>query len=228
MSLIGLMLVLAGCSDIPLNLVKGNGVTSAGQFNHYDKLDERTKLRYYEPFSLRKNTALPEEIEALKVVVPTTKLPFHVDEEIGNLVAFKDHNGDRKYELQQSYVNYDDYGEISSFYTIAAIQSTDNPLKNVDIQTDKDLIGNELIQEMLPGDIPFFGQRLTTDSALIYTYYTYDKESNKVSTTATAANEFYTYKDGIIYHIGYLMDEEKSSENTYEQLAELTKEVIFQ
>ncbi|HLR10594.1 MAG TPA: hypothetical protein VK120_04370 [Sporosarcina sp.] len=225
--IIGMTLLLTSCSDIPLKAVKGSGVTSAEQFKSYDQLHERKIIAYYKPFSLKENIKLPEEVEKLRVDLPTKELPFTVDDELGYIVSFKDENGNRSYEFQQSYVQYDDYGEISSFYTISIIPSSDNPLEKIDIEAGKDLVGNELKEQLIAGSTPFFEQKLTTDSALNYTFFEYDEETKNVHTVKTQANEFYTYNNGNIYHIGYFVDHERFNKRAHKQLKKLTKAMIF-
>lgn len=220
--------MLAGCSDLPMKKVKGIGVTSAAQFEHYDQLHEREKLTYYKPFSLTEKIDLPEEIQSLRVNVPIDRIPFEVDEQLGYVVSFKNPDGEVAYELQQSYIHYDEYGEVDQFYNLSIVEKSHDPLDQQDIQIGKDQVGNELTKRSLIKNTMLYEQKLTTDSALNYTYYAYDEDSKKVDLITTSANEFYTYYDGKIYHIGYSLDDETFDEDAHEQFAVLTKEILLQ
>ena len=72
-------------------------------------------------------------------------------------------------------------------------------MRNVKVDT----VGNLLTDEKLIGEIPLYHQQITTSGGLIFKYYHYDVEKNRIHLIADSANEFYTYYNGIIYHIGY-------------------------
>lgn len=225
---LSLSLMLAGCSDGSMKKVKGSGVASAAQYEAYDRLNERKKLSYYKPFSLTEKIDLPEEVQSLRVEVPVEKLPFDVDEQLGYVVAFKDGDGEEAYELQQSYVHYDEYEDIDQYYQISIVETDKNPLAKAELPAGKDLVGNEFTKRTLHKETMLYEQKLTTDSALNYTYYHYDEKEDIIETVATAANEFYTYYNGKIYHIGYSLDGEDFDEDMHESLAVLTKDILLQ
>src|SRR5690606_27751736 len=101
------------------------------------------------------------------------------------------------------------------------------PLEGHEISDKMDWVGNELKKQHLTGDLPIYQQVLTTNSALLYRYYEYDEADNKITVIGTAANEFYAYYDGYIYHVGYLIDREKNDEKMQEKMLQLTREYIL-
>lgn len=78
----------------------------------------------------------------------------------------------------------------------------------------------DLIKEDLFGNqVTFYKQNdqkivhieLTTNGALAYTYYLYNEEDNSISLMYTVANEIFTYKNGVLYHVAYTMNIDKNN-----------------
>ncbi|AUD13822.1 hypothetical protein CW734_09440 [Planococcus sp. MB-3u-03] len=68
---------------------------------------------------------------------------------------------------------------------------------------------------------------LTTNSALLYRYYEYDAEEEQLNVVGTAANEFYSYHDGFVYHIGYLIERKRNTEQVQDNMLNLTRTIIL-
>ena len=80
---------------------------------------------------------------------------------------------------------------------------------------EQDIAGNLVVDESLNDTTPLIHQIRTTNGGLVYTYFTYNEDANKINVTATAANELYTYYNGIIYHVGYNVDGDRDEVVSY-------------
>ncbi|KMY44922.1 hypothetical protein AC622_12415 [Bacillus sp. FJAT-27916] len=218
--------VAAGCSinETDLEEVKGAGLTYSEYFKSFDELDERENIHYYKPISLSDGeSSLLNDIEERMNPFNSEKLPFHVDEEKAYLVTSKDEKGKPKDEVQLSY-----FGSTSEeFFIISVTEVDENPLKGYVYADSYDSIGNQLKKEILTDDLPIYQQIVTTNSALLYSYYDYDETNNRIDTVGTAANEMYAYYNKCIYHIGYLIDQEKNTEEMQERMLHLAREYIL-
>ena len=105
--------------------------------------------------------------------------------------------------------------------TCSSTEAELNPLEKYTNSDEFDTVGNELKKEFLKEDVPIYQQVITTDSALLYSYYDYDEAENSVITVGTTANEMYTYYNGYVYHIGYLIDREKNNEEMQRENASI-------
>lgn len=126
-----------------------------------------------------------------------------------------------------SYLSKSEYNDVDEFLIISITEVDENPLKGYDISDKYDSVGNKLKKETLTEDLSIYQQLITTDSALLYRYYDYDEAKNSIGIVGTAANEIYAYYNGCIYHIGYLIIEEKNNEEIQERMLNLAREYIL-
>lgn len=66
-----------------------------------------------------------------------------------------------------------------------------------------DAYGTPIELERLNSSSTLVTKFLEGDGGLVYTYYSYDEEENRIHLTGTRANEFYTIAEGYIYYIGF-------------------------
>lgn len=227
-SLIFMCSILLGCSTDKSELVKvkGTDLTYSEYFKTYDGLDERNNVTYYKPILLNEaESSLPNQVKNTMNKFNPDKLPFRVDEEKAYLVTSKDNNGKVKNQVQLSYLSKDEYEQIDDFFIISVTEADKNPLEFYDLKDEVDSVGNKLKKEQLTENLPIYQQVLTTNSALIYRYY--DENEKGIATVATAANEFYAYFNGHVYHIGYLIDNEKNDEKVQQKMLQLVREYII-
>lgn len=221
---------LFGCSvsETGLQEVEGVGLTYSEEFKEYDQLDERKDMKYYKPVPIDElKSYLPEQVKAAVNTIGSDRLPFQVDENKAFFITSKDKKGEIQNQIQLSYLSKSEYDQVRGFYIISITEVDENPLGNEDIPAGYDSIGNKLKKEMLTEDLPIYQQVLTTDSALLYTYYDYEETENRVMTVGTTANEFYAYYNGYVYHVGYSIDREKNDEEMQQKMLDLTREYIL-
>ncbi|GEN82581.1 hypothetical protein SLU01_08930 [Sporosarcina luteola] len=223
--------LLVGCTADQTNLkkTKSDGLTFSEYFRAYDRLDERRNSKFYKPLSMNEvqSTSLPDEMKKVIHPIDLKDLPFKVDEENVYFVTSKSKEGKGISQAQVSYLGKNEYGNTERFYIISVTESDRNPLNAYDTSDEVDLVGNKLKKEHLTDNLPIYQQVLTTNSALLYRYYQYNDEENKITIVGTSSNEFYAYYNGYIYHVGYLIDREKNDEEMQEKMLQLTREYIL-
>ncbi len=228
--LMSFLLMACTVDQSQLEKVKGNSLTYSEYFKHYDRLDERENLQFYKPVSLDQVilSELPNEMENMFKVIDTKVLPFEVDEEEVYFMTSKNNEGTEINQVQVSYLGKNEYDSVDDFFILSITEANQNPLLAYDIADEVDSTGNQLTKESLSEDLPIYHQNLTTDSALLYRYYDYDEKNKKVSTVGTAANELYAYYNGYIYHVGYLIGDEKNDANLANEMLQIFKDYILE
>ena len=221
---------LTGCfNKMDSQEVKGAGLTYSEYFKTYDKLDQRKTITYYKPISFHElEASLPEQVTTTLHTIDSNRLPFSVDDKKAYLITSKDKNGKIMSQVQMSYLSKSEYDDVDDFLIISITEVAENPLKGYEISDRYDSVGNTLKKEMLTEDLPIYQQIMTTDSAMLYRYYDYNETKKSIGVVGTAANEMYAYYNGYIYHIGYLIAEEKSSEEIQEKMLHLAREYILE
>ncbi|MFF5995606.1 hypothetical protein AAGS61_12780 [Lysinibacillus sp. KU-BSD001] len=172
--------------------VDGDGVAYSELFKDYDSQYLR-QLTYFKP------VVLTEFIHANHVKIPKIIEPFQ--EANAEVLAVND---GMQTELQFTFTIENENTEKPEYIIISVAKHFMDIMKTNDFSTlHEDAVGNLVLHELLDETTPLMHQIRTTNSALVYRYFTYDEGSNKVNVTATSANELYTYYNGFIYHVGY-------------------------
>ncbi|MEE3808631.1 sigma factor [Lysinibacillus fusiformis] len=74
-----------------------------------------------------------------------------------------------------------------------------------DLQIAEDIVQDVFIKFYHQKDYEERGE-MTPDRGFVYIYYNYDETDKRIFQMTTNANEFYTYYNGYVYHIGYQLD----------------------
>lgn len=186
--------------------VKGEGVTYNQSYMNYDQQHIRT-LRYY------KEVPYSEFLQGNNVTGMVLPKPFKEKE--GNVIAVND---GFLTELQLHFEHEDEFINISMAKTymspIDYATLAENPV---------DAYGTAIELERLNADATLVKKFLQGGGGLVYKYYAYDQDNNRVHLVATTANEFYTILDGFIYYIGF----SQNSSLTKEQMTDFAKDFIL-
>ncbi len=186
--------------------VKGEGVTYNQSYMNYDQQHIRT-LRYY------KEVPYSEFLQGNNVAGVVLPKPFKEKE--GNVIAVND---GFLTELQLHFEHEDEFINISMAKTymspIDYATLAENPV---------DAYGTAIELERLNADATLVKKFLQGGGGLVYKYYAYDQDNNRVHLVATTANEFYTILDGFIYYIGF----SQNSSLTKEQMTDFAKDFIL-
>lgn len=223
-------LVCGGCSSTTNGLeeVEGTGLTFSENFKSYDGLDEREHVEFFKPSGTE---GLPPSIlgehELPEKEIDPDLMPFEVDKEHAYVVTSEDRAGKVTHQVQLSYLGKSEEGITDEFFIISVTGMEENPVENYEVAEATDSVGNRFEKQELSGDDFIFQQVLTTNSALLYRYYEYDEAEEKLNVVGTAANEFYSYHDGLVYHVGYLIDRRRNTEQVQDNMLNLTRAIIL-
>ncbi|MGN7477371.1 hypothetical protein ACTHOQ_05915 [Solibacillus silvestris] len=165
--------------------IDGAGVAYSENFKEMDMQQFRS-LRYYnevslEQFLLANNVSFPEPPE-----------PFNKED--GTVIAVNDGYFT---ELQFHFKSGEHFLNIS----LAPLYVPIN--EELLRESSVDAAGNPIEFERLNDSATLVKQKNQSGSGLVFTHYFYNKEKNAIQVTATRANEYYSYSDGLLYHIGY-------------------------
>ena len=131
------------------------------------------------------------------------------------------------HQVQLSYLGTSEEGMIDEFFIISVTEMDKNPIGDYEMTDTVDSVGNSFKTESLIGEDVIFQQVLTIDSALMFRYYDFDESEKRVIVVGTAANEFYSYHDGFVYHVGYLIDRQRNTEQVQDDMLNLTRNLIL-
>ncbi|WP_289138546.1 hypothetical protein [uncultured Brevibacillus sp.] len=221
--LIGIVISLWGCSSAPA-LVKTSG--SGFAQSEYHKLSREVKeVVHYRPMAFQEmKPLLPEALAERFHTIDKSKLPFSVDREEANLVAFAYDSGQEPYHQLQLLYKQDE--DDNNFFVIRMTQTEENPLPPLAPSLESlDTFGNIAKVEQLREDVPMIHHIIQTNSSYTYSYYDYNEENRVAHLVTTAANEIDFYDDGILYQIGYHINGNKPDENVQKQMVALAKEL---
>ncbi|WP_434402723.1 hypothetical protein M1Q06_08210 [Planococcus sp. 11815] len=230
MSIMMSIFLCSGCSSAPdgLEEVEGTGLAFSENFNAYDGLNEREHVEFYKPAEAHQ---LPPSIlgehHLLEKGIDSDLMPFEVNEENAYVVTSEDRTGKVTHQVQLSYLGKSEEGIVDEFFIISVTEMEKNPVENYEVAEATDSVGNRFEKQELSGDDFIFQQVLTTNSALLYRYYEYDAEEEQLNVVGTAANEFYSYHDGFVYHIGYLIERKRNTEQVQDNMLNLTRTIIL-
>lgn len=230
MSIMMSIFLCSGCSSAPdgLEKVEGTELAFSENFNAYDGLNEREHVEFYKPAEAQ---PLPPSIlgehHLLKKGIDSELLPFEVDEENAYVVTSEDRTGKVTHQVQLSYLGQSEEGIVDEFFIISITEMEKNPVENYEVAEATDSVGNKFEKQKLIGEDSIFQQVLTTNSALLYRYYEYDEAEDQLNVVGTAANEFYSYHDGFVYHIGYLIERKRNTEQVRDNMLNLTRTIIL-
>ncbi|WP_312114930.1 hypothetical protein [Brevibacillus reuszeri] len=220
---IGIVISLWGCSSAPA-LVKTSG-SGFAQSEYHQLSREVKEVVHYRPMAFQDiKPLLPETLAERFHTIDKSKLPFAVDREAANLVAF-DYGSDQEphHQLQLLYKQDQD---DNNFFVIRMTQTEENPLPPLAPSLESlDTFGNIAKVEQLREDVPMIHHIVQTNSSYTYSYYDYNEENRVSHLVTTVANEIDFYEDGILYHIGYHINGNMPDENVQKQMVALAKEL---
>ena len=122
------------------------------------------------------------------------------------IVGHKSKNGSLLQHIQIQY-----FSKTGDFLVISAYEV----MEGIDygfINVSEDIFGNK-VQHYSEDDYKVVSVELTQEKSLTSSYYIYNEESKEVNLLMTLANEMFTYKDHVLYHVMYT--------NQYEEIVVL-------
>lgn len=206
--------------------VKGEGLTYNENFKLYDKLDQRTDITYYKAETM--DDMLKQSPNLIKEVGQSfneTNWPLTINKKEGYLIKSENSAGETYDQIQLSFLNISEFDKVEEFIIVSIYEVDKNPFASNTIDNELDFAGNKLVKSTLDKNTPIYQQILDSNKAMLYKYYGYNEKDKTVGINHTAANEIYTYHDGYIYNIGYLIT---STDNSiHSEMLELIKKSIL-
>ncbi|WP_336046317.1 hypothetical protein [Solibacillus ferritrahens] len=166
--------------------IDGAGVAYSENFKERDMQHIRT-LRYY------REVSLTHFLNRSGVTFPYLPKPFNWEN--GTVIAVND----GYFTELQFHFKSDDH-----FFNISIAPSRINPLNVEELEDNLvDAAGNPMKIERINGSTAIVKQKINNGSGLVYRHYFYNKKNDAINVMAGSANEYYSYYNGLIYHIGY-------------------------
>lgn len=166
--------------------IDGDGVAYSENFREQDMQHIRS-LRYY------REVSLTDFLNRSGVTFPN--LPQPLNRENGMVIAVND----GFFTELQFHFKSDDH-----FLNISIAPSWINPVNVEELQKNLvDAAGNPMEIEQINGSTAIVKQKRNNGSGLVYRYYYYNEKNDAINVMAGSANEYYSYHNGLIYHIGY-------------------------
>lgn len=166
--------------------IDGENVAYSENFKELDMQHIR-QLRYYN------EVPLEDFLQANHVTFPAVPAPFQ--RETGTVIAVNDGYFT---ELQFHFKAGD------QFLNISMAPSVVDPINEEVLQNNLvDAAGNPIQLEQLNETTTLVKQKIQNGGGLVYKHYFYDEKREAINVIVTSANEFYSYANELIYHIGY-------------------------
>lgn len=160
--------------------------------------------------------------------IKTDDIPFETNEGLCFISDIKLPNEkNQKQHVQFTYSGKKDLnrGYQENFLCISVYETNGPKCKEaVELlaKNKDDLFGNEVNTQQILDNCSLIHINRTTNASLVCNYYTYNPEDNKLGIVSTSANELLAYKDGLLYHIGYHLDDNSKEK----QIIKLVKNFI--
>lgn len=191
--------ILTACYTGHEVISKGNVFANPRQFGEFALYGQyNNEFKFYKPVSKVEDSKAGNTLLNKVNFSPLDgKNIFDYDENLLFIVEHTDdESGDVLQHMQLQYISKDRLFIVFSAYEV----------KNFDLDlANQDMFGNQVNTYNL-NDETVIQVLLTTNTALTYTYYTYNEKDSFVNLVNTAGNEIFTYKDGILYHVAYNID----------------------
>ncbi|WP_339216728.1 hypothetical protein [Solibacillus sp. FSL W8-0372] len=166
--------------------IDGTGVAYSENFREQDMQHIRS-LRYY------REIPLTDFLNKSGVTFPNLPQPYV--RENGTVIAVNDGFFT---ELQFHFKSE------NHFLNISIAPSWINPVNVEELQQNLvDAAGNPLEIEQINDSTAIVKQKINNGSGLVYRNYFYNEKSDAINVMTSSANEYYSYHNGLIYHIGY-------------------------
>ncbi|WP_036129267.1 hypothetical protein [Lysinibacillus sphaericus] len=195
-------------TDLFQTEVEGTDTTYSQFFPLANFLSQAKNIKYYAP--LQGFAAMQSVATSLGNVVHLTtpeELPFQPNIQEVYAVSSKMDDGSQQTQFQFSYKEKSSTGRDLQYINFSVTNVDRNPLstyiKSKDIE---ETLGIKVSNVGLNFMNPLYYREMTPDRGFVYIYYNYDETDKRIFQMTTNANEFYTYYNGYVYHIGYQLD----------------------
>ena len=195
-------------TDLFQTEVEGKDTTFSQFFPIANYLSQAKIIKYYAP--LQGFEAMQSVATSLGNAVHLTnseELPFKPNIQEVYAVTSKMDDGSQQTQFQFSFKEKSYTGVDLQYINFTVTNVDRNPLADyVKSQNIEDNLGIKVSSVELNFMNPLLFREMTPDQGFMYIYYNYDEANKRIYQMTTRANEFYSYYNGYVYHIGYQLD----------------------
>lgn len=190
-------------------------------------LSQAKNIKYYAP--LQGFEAMQSVANLLGNAVHLTNsenLPFKPNIQEVYAVTSKMDDGSQQTQFQFSFKEKSYTGVDLQYINFTVTNVDRNPLVDyVKSQNIEDTAGIKVSNVALSFMNPVLFREMTPNQGFPYIYYNYDATDKRIYQMTTRANEYYSYYNGYVYHIGYQLNGD--SQEIQEKMDIIVKEFIL-
>jgi len=214
-------------TDLFQTEVEGKGTTFSQFFPIANYLSQAKIIKYYAP--LQGFEAMQSVATSLGNAVHLTnseELPFKPNIQEVYAVTSKMDDGSQQTQFQFSFKEKSYTGVDLQYINFTVTNVDRNPLADyVKSQNIEDNLGIKVSSVELNFMNPLLFREMRPDRGFTYIYYNYDEANKRIYQMTTRANEFYSYYNGYVYHIGYQLDGDP--QEVQEKMTTIAREFIL-
>ena len=190
-------------------------------------LSQAKHIQYYAPLQgLEAMQSVATSLEDVVHLTDPENLPFQPNIHEVYAISAKMEDGSQQTQFQFSYKEKSSTGVDLQFINFTVTNVKYNPLASyVKSKNMEETLGMKVSNIGLNFMNPLFYREMSPERGYVYTYYNYDETDKRIFQMTTRANEFYSYYNGYVYHIGYQLDGEP--QEVQEKMAILARDFIL-
>ncbi|WP_342443209.1 hypothetical protein MHB40_09060 [Lysinibacillus sp. FSL K6-0057] len=189
-------------------------------------LSQAKHIQYYAPLQgLEAMQSVATSLEDVVHFIEPENLPFQPNIQEVYAVSAKMEDGSKQTQFQFSYKEKSSTGVDLQFINFTVTNVKYNPLASyVKSKNMEETLGMKVSNIGLNFMNPLYYREMSPERGYVYTYYNYDEADKRIFQMTTRANEFYSYYNGYVYHIGYQLDGDP--QEVQEKMAILARDFI--
>ncbi|WP_225340870.1 hypothetical protein [Lysinibacillus capsici] len=214
-------------TDLFQTEVEGKDTAFSNFFPLANYLSQAKHIQYYAPLQgLEAMQSVATSLEDVVHLTDPENLPFQPNIQEVYALSAKMEDGSKQTQFQFSYKEKSSTGVDLQFINFTVTNVKYNPLASyVKSKNMEETLGMKVSNIGLNFMNPLFYREMSPERGYVYTYYNYDETDKRIFQMTTRANEFYSYYNGYVYHIGYQL--EGDPQEVQEKMAILARDFIL-
>ncbi|MBU5251475.1 hypothetical protein KQI46_05945 [Lysinibacillus capsici] len=214
-------------TDLFQTEVEGKDTAFSNFFPLANYLSQAKHIQYYAPLQgLEAMQSVATSLEDVVHLTDPENLPFQPNIQEVYALSAKMEDGSKQTQFQFSYKEKSSTGVDLQFINFTVTNVKYNPLASyVKSKNIEETLGMKVSNIGLNFMNPLFYREMSPERGYVYTYYNYDETDKRIFQMTTRANEFYSYYNGYVYHIGYQL--EGDPQEVQEKMAILARDFIL-
>lgn len=214
-------------TDLFQTEVEGKDTAFSNFFPLANYLSQAKHIQYYAPLQgLEAMQSVATSLEDVVHLTDPENLPFQPNIQEVYALSAKMEDGSKQTQFQFSYKEKSSTGVDLQFINFTVTNVKYNPLASyVKSKNMEETLGMKVSNIGLNFMNPLFYREMSPERGYVYIYYNYDETDKRIFQMTTRANEFYSYYNGYVYHIGYQL--EGDPQEVQEKMAILARDFIL-